>query len=302
MRDVWQAPPPLSDHLLVVTTDRMSVFDVVLQDAIPGKGEVLTAMSRHFLALTQNWIGVENHLLEDGPAKALIGQVESDHPELAGQVSVWREVLPVMTEFIVRRHITGSYYREYKGGERNILGHRFQDGLADGADLGKTIFTPSTKAEKGHDENISEADYVCLVEDQFPQHGRELAEYLRDKALAAGEQAYAYCRERGIVFLDSKFELGVVEGTNGAFEVVIIDEAVTPDSSRFCMEADWEAGNLVPYDKELVRQHVLQAAKKAGFPMGSEGFEDFVAQLRLPPKIIEETMERYQKIGQILMS
>jgi phosphoribosylaminoimidazole-succinocarboxamide synthase len=207
-----------------------------------------------------------------------------------------------MTELIVRHHIAGSYWRAYDGVECSILGHRFPGGLDNGADLGKTIFTPSTKAEVGHDENISEADYVRLVRDQFPQQGRELAEYLREKALAAGEQAYAYCRERGIVFLDSKFEFGVVEGTNGAFEVVIIDEAVTPDSSRFCKMTDWEAGNLIAYDKELVRQYVLQAAKDAGFPMGSEGFEAFVSELRLPPAIIEQTSERYREIGKILMS
>lgn len=301
VRDVYRAPGPFADHLLVVTTDRVSVFDVVLPDPIPGKGKVLDAMSRHFLALLQNWIGVENHLVNNEISSALVGRVESDHPELAGQVSVWRRVQPVMVELIVRRHITGSFYREYKKGERNILGHHFPEGLADGAYLEELIFTPSTKAEEGHDQNITEADYARFVEEQFPQHGRELAEYLRDKVLTAGRQAYDYCRERGIVLLDSKFEFGVIS-FEGIIEILIIDEAVTPDSSRFCKVKDWEEGRLVAYDKELVRQDVLQAAVKAGFPMGSKGFEDFVAQYRLSDEIIEKTAERYREIGKILMS
>lgn len=301
VRDVYRAPRPLANHLLVATTNRVSVFDVVLQDPIPGKGKVLTAMSRHFLALLQSWIGVENHLVDIEIASALVGLVERDHPELAGQVSVWRRVQPVMAELIVRRHITGSFFRAYKSGERNILGHQFPDGLADGADLGKVIFTPSTKAEKGHDENITEAAYSSLVEKQFPQQGKELAEYLRDKVLAAGRQTYDYCQERGIVLLDSKFEFGVVS-PGEKVEVLIIDEAVTSDSSRFCKMADWEVGNLVAYDKELVRQYVLQQAERAGLSLGSEGFEVFVSELRLPTEIIDKTAERYREIGEILMS
>lgn len=300
VRDVWLAPPSLPDHLLVVTTDRVSVFDVVLQDPIPGKGRVLNAMSRHFLALLQNWIGVENHLVNNEATKALISQVEAAHPELVGHMDVWRNVEPVMIEFIVRRHITGSFLREYATGERNILGHPFADGLTDGADLGEVIFTPSTKAVLGHDENITEADYLRLVANQFPTHGSELAEYLRRKVLAAGRQTYEYCRERGIVFLDSKFEFGVQERDTGEPEIFLIDEVVTPDSSRFCKTADWEAGKLVAYDKELLRQYVLQIAKEAGHSIGSEGFEAFVSELRLPAEIIEETAARYREISELL--
>ena len=300
VRDVYRVPD-LPGQLVVHTTNRVSVFDVVMQDPIPGKGKVLDAMSRHFLLLLKEWVGVDNHLVDTEATRALISQVDRDHPELVGQVSVWREVNPVMAEFIVRRYITGSFYREYEKGERKILGHQFPDGLADGADLGTGIFTPSTKAEMGHDQNITEAEYSRLVEEQFPQHGRELAKYLRGKTLAAGREAYNYCRERGIVLLDSKFEFGVVN-PEGIIEILIIDEAVTPDSSRFCKFQDWEAGRLFPFDKELVRKHVLQAASKAGFLMGSEGFEAFVAELRLPTEIIEQIAARYEEIEKILMS
>ena len=302
VRDVWLAPSSLPDHLLVATTDRVSVFDVVLQDPIPGKGWVLNAMSRHFLALLQNWIGVENHLVDNEATRALISEVEAAHPELVGHMDVWRRLDPVMIELIVRRHLTGSFYREYRRGEgeRNILGHPFPNGLADGADIGEVIFTPSTKAVVGHDQNITEADYRILVAEQFPTHGIELAEDLRDKVLAAGRQTYEYCRERGIVLLDSKFEFGVAESSAGVLVPFLIDEAVTPDSSRFCKTTDWQSGKLVAYDKELLRQYVLQEAERAGLFLGSEGFEAFVSKLRLPPEIIEETADRYEEIHELL--
>jgi len=141
------------------------------------------------------------------------------------------------------------------------------------------------------------------MEQQFPGQGIALAKDLQDKVLDAGRQVYEYCRKRGIVFLDSKFEIGVVLGPGGSIvEFIFIDEAVTPDSSRFCKVEDWEAGRLVPFDKELIRQIVLQAAVKAGFPMGSEDFEDFVGQYRLPAEIIEQTTARYEEIERILIS
>jgi len=133
VRDVYRAPTYLPGHLVVATTDRTSVFDEILKDSIPGKGRVLNALTRHFLPLLKEWVGVGNHLVDNEATRALISQVERDHRELAGMVSVWREVTPVLIEFIVRRHITGSLYREYKKGARNILGHQFPPGLADGA-------------------------------------------------------------------------------------------------------------------------------------------------------------------------
>ncbi len=297
VRDVYETYT--SSRLVVVTTDRISVFDVVLPTVIPGKGRVLTSMSNHFFKVLSETLGIQCHLLTDNRAEDLIKGVEGRYPELSGRVSVWRRVEPVLIEFIVRRHLTGSYWKEYAAGTRLIKGQQFPEGLSDGADLGKIFFTPSTKADVGHDQNITLSEYSRRVREQFAQEGDGLAEDLADLTILAGQFLYDYCRERGIVFLDSKFEWGLAR-VGGTSQSLLIDEVATPDSSRFVRLSDWEAGRLSPYDKQLVRTYCLQRAAEAGHPQGSDFFEKFLSDLELPQDVVAETVSRYEEIEKLL--
>jgi len=314
VRDVWSSND--RSQAVAVTTDRISVFDRVLPTPIPGKGVILNQMSHFFFDLIERELGISNHISTEWKAGTTVSSIESGYPELAGRVSVWRQVNPVLIEFIVRANITGSYWEAYAVGERLIHGHEFPEDLSNGDDLPGIIFTPSTKEDVGHDQNIDLVEYRRLVRKQFALTEDWLTPELEALTLKIGRFIYDYCRVRGIIFLDSKFEWGVLGQKNGQFDTplidtrrlkrpfvpLLIDEVVTPDSSRFVKVEDKEAGRLDPYDKQLVRNFVLEEAKKAGHPKGSPGFESFVSQLVPPNEIIEETARRYQEIFERLCS
>jgi phosphoribosylaminoimidazole-succinocarboxamide synthase len=240
VRDIYAVG---DDRLLMVTSDRLSAFDVVMAEPIPNKGRVLTAMTAFWFELFDGMVG--SHLLStdvpDLPAAV------RDTPDLPGRVMLCRraEMLPV--ECIVRGYITGSAWKEYKK-DGTMHGTPLPAGLLESSRLPEPVFTPSTKAAVGaHDENISFAAAVDLV-------GKELATRLRDVSLALYSRGAAWAAERGIIIADTKFELGRIPGTG---ELVLCDEVLTPDSSRFWPVADWQPGKTPPsFDKQPVRDYL----------------------------------------------
>ncbi len=227
-------------ELLMVTSDRLSAFDVVMAEPIPNKGRVLTAMTAFWFELFDGMVG--SHLLSTDVAD--LPAAVRDVPELAGRVMLCRraEMLPV--ECIVRGYITGSAWKEYKKGG-TMHGAALPAGLLESSRLPEPVFTPSTKAAVGdHDENISFEAAADLI-------GRDLATRLRDVSLALYSRGAAWAAERGIIIADTKFELGRIPGTG---ELVLCDEVLTPDSSRFWPVAEWKPGATPPsFDKQPVR-------------------------------------------------
>jgi phosphoribosylaminoimidazole-succinocarboxamide synthase len=234
VRDIYDAG---DGHLLMVTSDRLSAFDVVMAEPIPHKGRVLTAMTAFWVEHLGEVMG--NHLvstdLADCPA-------EAQQPELAGRVMLCRraEMLPV--ECIVRGRLTGSAWKEYKA-SGTMHGTALPEGLQETAELPEPVFTPSTKAEVGlHDENITYERAVDMI-------GSELAERARDASLELFARAARWASERGIVIADTKFELGLVDGS-----LILCDEVLTPDSSRFWPADQVVLGRTPPsFDKQPVR-------------------------------------------------
>ncbi|MCC6847188.1 MAG: phosphoribosylaminoimidazolesuccinocarboxamide synthase [Deltaproteobacteria bacterium] len=240
VRDIYAVG---GDELLMVTSDRLSAFDVVMAEPIPNKGRVLTAMTAFWFELFEGMVG--SHLLSTDLAD-LPPEVRGER-DLAGRVMLCRraEMLPV--ECIVRGYLTGSAWKEYKK-SGTMHGAALPAGLLESSQLPAPVFTPSTKAAVGdHDENISFEAAADLV-------GRALATRLRDVSLALYSRGAAWARERGIIIADTKFELGRIPGTG---ELVLCDEVLTPDSSRFWPVAEWTPGKTPPsFDKQPVRDYL----------------------------------------------
>ncbi|HJQ34631.1 MAG TPA: phosphoribosylaminoimidazolesuccinocarboxamide synthase [Pyrinomonadaceae bacterium] len=239
VRDVYEAD---EGHLLVVATDRISAFDCILPTQVERKGEVLTALSRF-------WFGrlahvTPNHLVTTEVEK-MPDAVRASAEQLRGRSMLVRrtEVFPV--ECVVRGYLAGSGWKDYLAtGE--VCGHKLPEGLTESSKLAEPIFTPATKAESGHDENISEARMREIV-------GDEVTEKLRDTSLALYREAERYARERGIIIADTKFEFG----RDDSGDIILIDEALTPDSSRFWPADAYEPGRPQPsFDKQFVRDYL----------------------------------------------
>ena len=236
VRDIYDAG---DDRLVLVTSDRISAFDVVMAEPITDKGRVLTAMSAFWFERFADL--VPNHLLSTDVAD--IPGADGD-PDLVGRVMLCRraEMLPI--ECIVRGYITGSAWKEYKTSQ-SMHGTPLPADLLESAQLPEPVFTPSTKADEGHDVNISFEDACDLV-------GTELATLARDISLNVYEQGAAWARERGIIIADTKFELGLIDG-----ELALCDEVLTPDSSRFWPTDDWVPGTTPPsFDKQPLRNYL----------------------------------------------
>jgi phosphoribosylaminoimidazole-succinocarboxamide synthase len=263
VRDIYDAG---EGRLLLVTSDRISAFDVVMAEPVPDKGRVLTAMSSFWFEQFSGVVG--SHListrLADLPPAA-------QKPEWEGRVMLCRraEMLPI--ECIVRGYITGSAWKEYLA-QGTMHGSSLPDGLLESASLPEPVFTPSTKAEEGdHDVNISFDQAVDLV-------GREVAERARDVSLELYTRGARWAAERGIIIADTKFELGLVDG-----ELVLADEVLTPDSSRFWPAEAWTPGTTPPsFDKQPVRDYLdtLDWDKKPPPPP-------------LPADVVEASRRRY---------
>ena len=262
-------------HMLIVASDRLSAFDVVLPDPIPGKGELLTRISNHWFAETAHI--VPNHLVDIAVSEVI------DDPALAARLApravVVKRLKPVPVEAIVRGYLIGSGWKDYLASGR-VCGIPLPEGLRQADRLPEAIFTPSTKAKAGdHDENVS---FEAVVDDI----GLNLAGRVREVSLAIYHFAAAFALERGIIIADTKFEFGLDHDGN----LLLMDEVLTPDSSRFWPKDQWRPGTSPPsYDKQFVRDHLetLDWDKKAPGP-------------KLPRSVIEATLEKYREACRLL--
>jgi len=267
VRDLYD----LGDRLLIVATDRISAFDVVLPNGIPGKGAVLTQLSAFWFERTVPV--VPNHLLRlaDGsPADELPFALP---PELVGRSMVVRKADRLPVECIVRGYLAGSAWAEYQQ-HGTVCGLRIPPGMQESEPFPEPLFTPTTKAEVGHDENLSAEELVALI-------GMDIANAIRLRSLALYKYGADFARERGIIIADTKFEFGLLDG-----EPIVIDEILTPDSSRF-----WDAEAYRPgvhqeaFDKQYVRDWLLRSDWNREPPAPA-----------LPPDVVEETARLYREI------
>jgi phosphoribosylaminoimidazole-succinocarboxamide synthase len=272
VRDVYKVD---DEHFLLVATDRISAFDCVLPTPIQRKGEVLTQLSRFWFDRL-SYI-VPHHLVTADIEK--MPEVVRRHSDVLSGRSMFAkrtEVFPV--ECVVRGYLVGSGWKDYKRtGE--VCGHRLPEGLRESDQLSEPIFTPATKAEEGHDENISEAQMRDII-------GAEATDILRDASLRLYQEASAYARTRGIIIADTKFEFGRADDGR----IILIDEALTPDSSRFWPASEYEPGRSQPsFDKQYVRDYLesLDWDKQPPAPA-------------LPQEVAEATTARYLEAYRLL--
>lgn len=263
VRDIYELG---EDRLLMVTSDRLSAFDVVLAEPIPHKGRVLTAITQFWAEVLADVVPV--HLLSTD-VHELPSEVIAADDDLAGRVMICRraEMLPI--ECIVRGYLSGSAWKEYRA-SGTMHGEALPAGLLESSHLPEPVFTPSTKSDE-HDVNISFAQAADLV-------GEALAAKARDVSLELYRRGAELALERGIIIADTKFELGLIDG-----ELVLCDEILSPDSSRFWPEEHWEPGATPPsFDKQPIRDH-LEAT----------GWDKTPPPPALPPEIVTATSARY---------
>jgi phosphoribosylaminoimidazole-succinocarboxamide synthase len=257
----------LGDRLLFVATDRISAFDCVMPNGIPRKGEVLTQISHFWFAQTEQL--VPNHLL----AKAndpLPAQLQPFAAQLARRSMIVKKAAPLAIECVVRGYLAGSGWKEYQK-TQTVCGIALPAGLKESAELPEPIFTPATKAETGHDENIPFETAAKLV-------GADIAARARDLSLRIYHFARDHARKRGIIIADTKFEFGLFEG-----QLVLIDEVLTPDSSRFWPADQYAPGKGQPsFDKQFVRDYLETLAWDKTPPAPA-----------LPPVIVARTQAKY---------
>jgi phosphoribosylaminoimidazole-succinocarboxamide synthase len=267
VRDIYAVD---DEHMLIVASDRLSAFDVVLPDPIPGKGAVLTELSNFWFQRTAKLIS--NHLSTLSLEEVLRDQDE--RARVAAQAVVVRRLEPLPVEAIVRGYLIGSGWKDYQASGQ-VSGVQLPEGLRQAERLPNTIFTPSTKADVGdHDENIGFDQMVELV-------GGEVAERVRQVSLQLYEEAVVHAAACGIIIADTKFEFGLDAGG----EVVLIDEVLTPDSSRFWPADEYAVGSSPPsFDKQYVRDYLETTGWNKAPPAPS-----------LPAQVIQRTSQKYQE-------
>ncbi len=270
VRDVYE----LGDKLLVVATDRLSAFDVVMREGIPDKGRVLTQLSCYWFNLVKDEI--PHHFIS-----ARVADYPPElHPfadQLEGRSMLVEKAQPFPIECVVRGYLAGSGWKEYRASQ-SVCGIRLPAGLQESSRLDHPIFTPSTKATIGHDENITWEDTVERI-------GRDAAEKLRDLSLKLYSKGREFGERRGIIIADTKFEWGL-KGD----QIILIDEVLTPDSSRFWPQSDYAPGRPQPsFDKQFVRDYLesLHWNKQPPPPP-------------LPPEVVEKTSEKYREAYRLL--
>lgn len=270
VRDIYDA----GDNLLMVASGRISAFDYILPDEIPYKGEVLNRISAFWFDKFRDL--VPNHMVSIDP-EAFPAEFAGYRDYLAGRTMLVKKAQPIMIECIVRGYLTGSGKKTYDE-NGTVCGIKLPAGLTEASKLPEPLFTPSTKAAIGdHDENISYERCVEIV-------GAEIAEQIRDLSLAIYKAAAEYAATRGIIIADTKFEFGIIDG-----KVTLIDECLTPDSSRFWPADSYEEGKVQPsYDKQYVRDWL-----RANW--------DFTGDApQLPAEVIEGTSARYREAFEII--
>ncbi|HAB17410.1 MAG TPA: phosphoribosylaminoimidazolesuccinocarboxamide synthase [Verrucomicrobiota bacterium] len=257
----------LGDRLLFVATDRISAFDCIMPNGIPRKGEVLTQISHFWFDFSEAWL--PNHRL----AKAgdpLPPALQPFAPQLARRSMLVRKAQPLPIECVVRGYLAGSGWKEYRT-RQTVCGQPLPAGLLESGPLPEPIFTPATKAESGHDENIPFAEAARIV-------GTDLAEQARSLSLRLYTEAAAYARTRGLIIADTKFEFGLFDG-----QLILIDEALTPDSSRFWPADSYAPGRSQPsYDKQFVRDYLESLDWNKTPPAPA-----------LPDEVVKQTQAKY---------
>jgi len=272
VRDIYAVD---DDYLLIITSDRLSAFDVVLPDPIPGKGEVLTQLSNFWFARTAGI--VPNHLT-DVPLESIVTDAD-ERAAIGNRATVAKKLKPLPIEAVVRGYLIGSGWKDYKAtGE--VCGIPLPDGLEQAARLPEPLFTPATKAQVGdHDENISFERAAQLI-------GPDLAQRVKELATKLYMQGVEYAAGKGIIIADTKFEFGL----DDAGKLYLIDEVLTPDSSRFRPESEYATGISPPsFDKQFVRDYLetLDWDKTAPGP-------------KLPADVIEKTAAKYRQALDLL--
>jgi len=257
----------LGDRLLFVATDRISAFDVIMPNGIPRKGEVLTQISYFWFAQTASFQA--NHLLSK-PGEPLPPNLQSFADKLGRRSMIVKKAKPLAIECVVRGYLAGSGWKEYKE-RQSVCGIKLPAGLKESSELPEPLFTPATKAETGHDENISFEEAAKIV-------GNDTAERARDASMKIYSFARDYARKRGIIIADTKFEFGQLDG-----KLILIDEVLTPDSSRFWPADQYAPGKSQPsFDKQFVRDYLetLDWNKNPPGPM-------------LPADVVAKTTAKY---------
>jgi phosphoribosylaminoimidazole-succinocarboxamide synthase len=268
VRDIYD----LGDKLLIVATDRLSAFDVILPTPIPDKGRVLTQLSLFWFNLLKDV--VPNHVLSSTDFPAPFDAFKDD---LAGRSMIVRKTQPLPIECVIRGYVSGSGWKDYRVTGK-ICGITLPNGLRESDRLPEPIFTPATKAATGHDENIPFEQAASMI-------GRDLAERVRAVSLQLYRRAAAYAEPRGIILADTKFEFGLLNN-----ELIWIDEALTPDSSRFWPAAHYSPGGPQPsFDKQFVRDY-LERMRWPKTPPGPE----------LSPEVVAATRAKYREAFRIL--
>jgi len=272
VRDIYD----LGESLLMIASDRISAFDVVLPNGIPGKGKLLTQISIYWFRQMEDII--KNHLIatnvDDYPS-----QCHKYRDQLEGRSVLVKKAEQLPVECIVRGHLSGSGWKEYQK-TGSVCGIKLPDGLKESSRLETPIFTPSTKAEEGHDINISFKETENIV-------GTEMAAKLRDVSLRIYSKAREIAEKKGIIIADTKFEFGIYDK-----ELILIDEILTPDSSRFWSVQTYEPGKgQDSYDKQIIRDYLLTLDWDQTYPGPV-----------LPENIVEKAIERYREIYNIIVA
>ena len=272
VRDIYD----LGDSLLMIASDRISAFDVVLPNGIPGKGKLLTQISIFWFRQMEDII--QNHLIATN-VDEYPSQCHKYRDQLEGRSMLVKKAQQIPVECIVRGYLSGSGWKEYKK-TGAVCGIKLLDGLKESSRLETPIFTPSTKAEEGHDINISFKETENIV-------GNEMAAKLRDVSLRIYSKAREIAEKKGIIIADTKFEFGIYDN-----ELILIDEILTPDSSRFWAVQTYESGKgQDSYDKQIIRDYLLTLDWDQTYPGPV-----------LPEHIIEKAIERYREICNIIVS
>lgn len=284
VRDIYRVPPQDNrpGGVLIIASDRISAFDVVLPTPVPGKGRLLTDISTHWFEFVRQRGIIGDHLVSTDPAD-VPGLNEHQREEIAGRMMLGRAARVIPIEFVVRGYLAGSGWGEYQK-TRSVCGVKLPDGLERCGQLPKPIFTPATKEESGHDENI-DFERACSIT------GHEVMERLRDVSLRIYTEAAEHARQRGIILADTKFEYGYALDAKGrpTDEILLIDEVLTPDSSRFWLADVYEPGReQESFDKQYVRNYLLKLVDAGVWDKAPPGPE-------LPEEIVRNTLTRYQE-------
>ncbi len=266
VRDVYD----LEDRLLIIATDRLSAFDVILPDGIPDKGKILTQMTSFWFDFTGNVI--KNHVISDDLKQYPSSLSQYSH-QISGRSMLIRKTKPIEIECIVRGYLAGSGWKEYTR-DGAVSGIQLPTGMKESEKFPEPVFTPSTKSTEGHDVNITYQEMENRI-------GKDLALQLKEKSIRLYSMAAEKTREKGIIIADTKFEFGLIDG-----DVILIDEILTPDSSRFWPMYDYEAGrSQASYDKQYVRDY-LSTLEWDKNPPGPS----------LPENVVENTRKKYLEV------